>query len=187
GHWAEHRKSPDRAVNLFKDAIVLACRNTGKTWRKRNWLKNAIEQFGTKLVDEWVEVGVVEVNLCDAKQMLETAKVIKERYTRIDSLIFNAGMLPVHHVAYWRTIVANLSQFSKIAAGEAILQRVGDSTKDAFQFGETFAVNFLEHYILLKELEGAARLIKGETGGLRSRSSVSTKADGPNNLQEEIE
>ncbi|KAJ3028661.1 UNVERIFIED_CONTAM: hypothetical protein HDU68_001144 [Siphonaria sp. JEL0065] len=165
--------------------IVLACRNPTKaSAAKKELVESAIKQFGKKLVDEWVEVGVVQVNLSDAKQVLEAAKEIKERFTRIDSLIFNAGMLPVHHVAYWHAIKAaikNPSQFSKIAGGEAIVQRVGDVTKDAFQFGETFAANFLGHYILLRELEsvleGTARLIKGEKGGLSGSGSI--KEDGP--------
>ncbi|ORY40947.1 hypothetical protein BCR33DRAFT_348927 [Rhizoclosmatium globosum] len=80
-------------------------------------------------------------------------------------------MIPVESVNIFKAAIALLKDPANIAktTGEVMVQSIGSTTKDEFQFGEAFAANFLGHYLLLKELEGVlektTKLLKDENRG----------------------
>ncbi|KAI9332057.1 hypothetical protein BDR26DRAFT_869583 [Obelidium mucronatum] len=173
------------AIESKQPTIVgLLCRTPAKAnAAKKQLIQSAAGKFGKQKVDEFVEVSIVEVDLSNAKQVVHAAGEIRERFNRIDSIVFNAGMVPVSHLDIWRGTKAMLRDPTNFAktTGECIVQKRGGTTKDEFKFGEAFAANFLGHYILLKELEklleSTSKVLKREGGGIVGSRVVWTTSD----------
>jgi 17beta-estradiol 17-dehydrogenase/3beta-hydroxysteroid 3-dehydrogenase len=80
-------------------------------------------------------------------------KLKPRRFTRLDALVCNAGILPIASVSMARAVKEFLKDPAGVVTkGAGIVQKVGDMTKDG-HYGETFAANLLGHFGLLRELE----------------------------------
>ncbi|GBC09772.1 hypothetical protein RclHR1_00910022 [Rhizophagus clarus] len=123
--------------------IVLACRNKTRATDAQNAL---LKEFPGGLVE------IVLVDLSSVKCVFECCKEVKKRFSRIDLIFCNAGILPCSYIDWW--VIAKQLVFSPTALlsrTDALVQPVGITTTE--DLGETFACNVFGHYVMIRELE----------------------------------
>ncbi|KAJ3224421.1 hypothetical protein HDU81_008561 [Chytriomyces hyalinus] len=152
--------------------VVLACRNAGKANAARDTL--ATKYCGKKSSGRSVEVLVCD--LSDSFSVLAAAAEFRQRFSRLDALVLNAGMMPVLGLSVLASIRVFLTSPAGVVTktGDTIIQRRGDLTKDGLDLGEVFAANFFGHFALVRELEDllaqTSELLK-----LESKDSVGSR------------
>lgn len=98
-------------------------------------------------------ISIVVMDTSDVKSVFKAAKILKERYKRIDFLYLNAGIMPVTGVNWSNVVKGILSTKCAhvLSTGEGCLNHSDEVTKDGLK--NIFASNVFGHYALIKEME----------------------------------
>ncbi|KAJ2855692.1 hypothetical protein J3B02_002034 [Coemansia erecta] len=138
--------------------LVMACRNLKKG-------KQAIDQICSTypLSSQSIcDVDLVEIDTSSVESVLNAAKEIQSRYSRLDRLFCNAGAMAIESldfVGIFRGLLTHPIAFFE--SSEAMVQRRGLVTTDGL--GLTFQTNVFGHYLLVHKLES----LMEATGGAR--------------------
>ncbi|KAG2461453.1 3-keto-steroid reductase isoform X1 [Polypterus senegalus] len=124
--------------------LCLACRNTQRAMAARSALLHSHPE---------ADISLLKVDVGDMNSILEAAKEIKKRYSRLDYIYLNAGIMPNPRLNL-KVFVKGL--FSRkvvrmFATGEGLLTQEDHVNVDGLQ--KVFATNVFGHFILIKELE----------------------------------
>ncbi|KAJ3186737.1 hypothetical protein HDU85_007557 [Gaertneriomyces sp. JEL0708] len=135
--------------------IVMACRNKQRAEAARTKL---IEEFfaGDRAQGE-MALHILLVDLSRPASVLLACAEYRSRYSHLDYLLLNAGVLPCERMNIaegCKNLVTRPSWVAK-TGGDFFLQRVGEVTED--DLGLTFAANVFGHYIMVKELISSLR------------------------------
>ncbi|KAI8852043.1 hypothetical protein BC829DRAFT_91649 [Chytridium lagenaria] len=147
--------------------LVMACRDLRKAQLAKETLIKKFFSANPTEGDETIQI--VKCDLADMQSVFQAAADIKARFSRIDSLVFNAGYIPVKSISIYKGVIAFITAPSDLAksTGDVLIQEEKVLTRDG-QYGLAFAANTLGHFILLRELESlledSARLVR-ENGG----------------------
>ncbi|XP_076460808.1 3-keto-steroid reductase/17-beta-hydroxysteroid dehydrogenase 7-like isoform X2 [Babylonia areolata] len=142
--------------------LCLACRNKKRAEKARAYLQALFPD---------ATIDVVNIDTSSVKSVLDAAKVLKEKYTHIDFLYLNAGVMQAGGVR-WNRIISGIfsSQCVRVlTTGEGLIVQQNSKTPDGLM--NVFATNLFGHYVLLRELEpclGSA----GAQGGLDRPSQL---------------
>ncbi|KAJ2704909.1 hypothetical protein FB645_002862 [Coemansia sp. IMI 203386] len=138
--------------------LVLACRNLKKG-------KQAAEQIRAQRPSQtFCDVHLVQVDTSSVESVLDAAKEINSKYSRLDRLFCNAGAMAIERldfVGIFRGLLTHPIAFFE--SSEAMIQKRGLITNDGL--GLTFQTNVFGHYLLVHKLEslmeatGDARVI----------------------------
>ncbi|XP_070550240.1 3-keto-steroid reductase/17-beta-hydroxysteroid dehydrogenase 7-like [Ptychodera flava] len=136
---AERLLTADQTVR-----VCLACRNMTKA----DAAKKALQ-----LSHPGSHVDTLKIDVSDVQSVYSAADELKERYSHIDYLYFNAGIMPNPSVD-WGNFFRGLFSTKvvhMISTGEGLLMQQDSTTKDGLR--AVFTTNVFGHFILLKELE----------------------------------
>ncbi|KAJ8651934.1 hypothetical protein O0I10_012481 [Lichtheimia ornata] len=124
--------------------IVMACRNGGRASRARLSL---LQQFPS------ANINIELVDLANAQSVFRFCDNIKSRYTSINYLFCNAGILSTLGLN-WKELVWLFFQDPAgfFERSDATIQATGEINEDGM--GKVFAANVFGHYVMLRELEG---------------------------------
>ncbi|KAL2912090.1 3-keto-steroid reductase [Polyrhizophydium stewartii] len=132
--------------------VVMACRSKSKAEEARErllgrYFPGANRAFGERALQ------LLLVDLANTRSVFAAAAEFKRRFQRLDSLVLNAGVIPISHVSYANGFKDVFTRPVTLAltGGDAIVQRVGSLTAEGL--GESFASNVFGHYLLVRELE----------------------------------
>ncbi|EDV28042.1 uncharacterized protein TRIADDRAFT_53215 [Trichoplax adhaerens] len=134
-------------VSEFQDRITicLACRNIKKA--------NATKEMLMSLCST-AKVDILTLVTSDAKSVIAVAEEIKRRYSYLNHLFLNAGIMPItqfdwsHFVSGFRSFSSFINMFT---TGEGLIIQNDSVTNDGLQ--SVFATNLFGHYLLISELE----------------------------------
>ncbi|KAL1921411.1 uncharacterized protein VTP21DRAFT_11127 [Calcarisporiella thermophila] len=137
-----------------KITVVLACRNQK---RAQNALDSLLSQYPGS------DIKILLVDLSSAKSVWAACEEAKKRFSRIDYLFCNAGVLPIQKYDWWRAtgLLTHPKEF--LSRSEIVVQSVGEMTEEGLGFA--FAANVFGHYLMIRYLEdlmaaaGEARII----------------------------
>ncbi|KAI9096973.1 hypothetical protein DFS34DRAFT_622073 [Phlyctochytrium arcticum] len=136
--------------------VLMACRNAEKAHTARSAILADVAAK-TKDVDEEL-LQILIVDLANTKSVFLACADFKNRFSRLDFLILNAGVLPCSHMDV-KTGVKNLLTrplYVCQTGGGFYVQTQGALTSEGI--GETFAANVFGHYIMVKELTDVMQL-----------------------------
>ncbi|XP_077986924.1 3-keto-steroid reductase/17-beta-hydroxysteroid dehydrogenase 7-like [Glandiceps talaboti] len=124
--------------------ICLAC---------RNMIKAEAAQKALQLSHPGASVDTLHIDVSDLQSVYNAAEEIKSKYSHIEYLYFNAGIMP-NPTVNWGNFFKGL--FSRnvlhmFATGEGLLMQQDSTTKDGLK--AVFTTNVFGHFILLRELE----------------------------------
>ncbi|RUS30143.1 hypothetical protein BC938DRAFT_479801 [Jimgerdemannia flammicorona] len=125
-----------------KFTVVLACRN----------LKRA-ENAREKLSEEFPgsDIEIVQADMESVSSVFRACDDIKKRFTRLDLLFCNAGIL-LNEGLRWGLILRKIfTDIVDLFESDATIQRKGEMTADGL--GKCFECNLFGHYLMLRELE----------------------------------
>ncbi|KAJ3035091.1 hypothetical protein HDV00_004313 [Rhizophlyctis rosea] len=131
--------------------LILACRN--KTRAEQAKSKLMVEFFSHDLAEGNNDIQILLVDLSSSKSVLNASREFRQRFKRLDSLVLNAGILPLSHISYWEGLKETLTSPAHLARTggmKVMIQYRGQVNAEGM--GETFAANVFGHYILVKEL-----------------------------------
>ncbi|KAI8975984.1 hypothetical protein BDB01DRAFT_853484 [Pilobolus umbonatus] len=136
-HLLEHLKE--------KITLVMACRNPARANAARNLL---IQQF------PWAHIDIVLVDVSKTDSCISFAKNINEKYSHVDFLFCNAGVLSVVGLS-WKYIAQTIfyDPVGLFERSDATIQRTGEVTDEGL--GYVFTANVFGHYVMIRELEEA--------------------------------
>ncbi|KAI8371112.1 hypothetical protein BD560DRAFT_396154 [Blakeslea trispora] len=145
--------------------VVMACRNPSRAEKAKELLK---QQF---------PYGHIEIELVDvgsAHSVLSFCQAIRNKYSHINYLFCNAGILSTKGVD-WMTVIRMFltDPVGLVERSDSTIQNVGEINKDGI--GEVFAANVLGHYIMMREMEDL--LDKSGDGRIIWTSSITAKYD----------
>ncbi|XP_062259739.1 3-keto-steroid reductase/17-beta-hydroxysteroid dehydrogenase 7-like [Platichthys flesus] len=132
---------------LTEDAqlrLCLACRNLQRTEAARDTLLTS--HAGARVDLLHLDVGSVE-------SVLAAAQEVKARYSRVDFLYLNAGIMPNPQVdvkAFFKGLFST-NVVNMFSTAEGILTQQDRVNADGLQ--EVFATNLFGHFLLIRELE----------------------------------
>ncbi|XP_047446362.1 3-keto-steroid reductase/17-beta-hydroxysteroid dehydrogenase 7-like [Mugil cephalus] len=135
----ERLLSTDRQLRL-----CLACRNMQRAEAARSALLTSHSDAHVDLLH--LDVGSVQ-------SVLNAAKEVKARYSRIDFLYLNAGIMPnpqVSVTAFFKGLFSR-NVINMFATAEGLLTQQDRLNSDGLQ--EVFATNLFGHFLLIRELE----------------------------------
>ncbi|XP_038063963.1 3-keto-steroid reductase/17-beta-hydroxysteroid dehydrogenase 7-like [Patiria miniata] len=136
----------DRLLTIDPTVVLcLACRNPSRADTAK---KTLLATHPTARID------LVRLDTSDIKGIFETAKNIKRKYSRIDFLYLNAGIMPVTHLNWkhmFKSILTPLQLIDMLTTGEGLLNLQDDTTKDGLK--SIFCTNLFGHFVLIQELE----------------------------------
>ncbi|GFR90402.1 3-keto-steroid reductase-like [Elysia marginata] len=124
--------------------LCLACRNQDRA----SMAAKSLKQLSSS-----AEIQIVILDTSCMKSVYSAALEIKNRYTHIDLLYLNAGMMVVTGVDWNYVITSFFSSrvFHMLTTGEGALKHRDWETSDGLQ--AVFQTNLFGHYVLIKELE----------------------------------
>lgn len=139
--------------------IVMACRNKAKAEIARTQLLEEAAEKAKRdgrqetLADDILQILIVD--LSNTKSVFRACEEFKNRFTRLDCLLLNAGILPCSHMNIGAGVKNLLTRPSYVAktGGDFFAQYRGETTPEGL--GQVFAANVFGHYIMTKELEPA--------------------------------
>ncbi|XP_071802510.1 3-keto-steroid reductase/17-beta-hydroxysteroid dehydrogenase 7-like [Asterias amurensis] len=136
----------DRLLAIDPTIILcLACRNPSRADTARKTLLDNHPD---------AKIELVRLDTSDIKGIYETAKSIKRKYTRLDFLYLNAGIMPVTHLNWknmFKAIFTPTQLFEMLTTGEGLLNLQDNMTNDGLK--TIFSTNIFGHFVLIKELE----------------------------------
>ncbi|XP_045907422.1 3-keto-steroid reductase/17-beta-hydroxysteroid dehydrogenase 7-like [Micropterus dolomieu] len=124
--------------------LCLACRNMQRAESARSVLL-------TSHTD--AHVDLLQLDVGSVPSVLAAAQEVKARYSRIDCLYLNAGIMPNPQVdvkAFFRGLFSR-NVINMFATAEGILTQQDRLNSDGLQ--EVFATNLFGHFLLIRELE----------------------------------
>ncbi|XP_074544419.1 3-keto-steroid reductase/17-beta-hydroxysteroid dehydrogenase 7-like isoform X2 [Halichoeres trimaculatus] len=124
--------------------LCLACRNMQRAQAARSAL---LTSHPDSLVD------LLHLDVGSVKSVLTAAQEVKARYSRIDFLYLNAGIMPNPQVdikAFFKGLFSR-NMVNMFATGEGLLTQQDQINSDGLQ--EVFATNLFGHFLLIRELE----------------------------------
>ncbi|XP_072220242.1 3-keto-steroid reductase/17-beta-hydroxysteroid dehydrogenase 7-like isoform X2 [Leuresthes tenuis] len=128
----------------FQLRLCLACRNMQRAEAARSALLNSHTSARVDLLH--LDVGSVQ-------SVLNAVKEIKSRYSRIDFLYLNAGIMPnpaVDLKAFCKGLFSR-NVVNMFATAQGLLTQQDRLNSDGLQ--EVFATNLFGHFLLIRELE----------------------------------
>ncbi|TPX71160.1 hypothetical protein SpCBS45565_g01280 [Spizellomyces sp. 'palustris'] len=139
--------------------IVMACRNSSRAEAARAKLlaQYASEDMKEKAIMAEGALQILIVDLSSTKSVFGACEEFKRRFSRLDYLILNAGILPCDHMNIKEGLKNLVTRPAYVAktGGDFFSQRQGTVTAEGL--GEVFAANVFGHYIMVKELEESMR------------------------------
>jgi 17beta-estradiol 17-dehydrogenase/3beta-hydroxysteroid 3-dehydrogenase len=134
----------------------MACRNQVKAQEARYKLLEEFfpldgkEPFRRDIGEQ--KLVLLAVDLGSVESVLKACIWVKSAYEHVDTLILNAGIMPVEKIDLLRAVKNLLTRPSYVAktGGDAIVQRKGLINSDGL--GECFAANVFGHWIMVREL-----------------------------------
>ncbi|XP_060776008.1 3-keto-steroid reductase [Neoarius graeffei] len=124
--------------------LCLACRNEQRAVAARQFLLVSHPK---------AHVSLVRLDVGSMRSILRAAQEIRRRYSRLDYLYLNAGIMPSPQVDS-RTLYKGLFSGKAIhmfSTGEGLLTQKDTVTSDGLQ--QVFATNLFGHFLLVRELE----------------------------------
>ncbi|XP_022610841.1 3-keto-steroid reductase-like isoform X2 [Seriola dumerili] len=124
--------------------LCLACRNTQRAEAARSALLTSHTNAHVDLLH--LDVGSVQ-------SVFTAAQEVKARYSRIDFLYLNAGIMPNPQVdvkAFFKGLFSR-NVINMFATAEGLLTQQDRLNSDGLQ--EVFATNLFGHFLLIRELE----------------------------------
>ncbi|XP_020506912.2 3-keto-steroid reductase/17-beta-hydroxysteroid dehydrogenase 7 [Labrus bergylta] len=124
--------------------LCLACRNMQRAQAARSALLTSHPDARVDLLH--LDVGSVQ-------SVLTAAQEVKTRYSRIDFLYLNAGIMPNPQVdvrAFFNGLFSR-NVVNMFATGEGLLTQQDQINSDGLQ--EVFTTNLFGHFLLIRELE----------------------------------
>lgn len=134
-----------RLVQMYPSIkLCLACRNKDRA---------SIAAQSLKQLSSSADIQTIILDTSCMKSVYSAAAEIKKRYTHIDLLYLNAGMMAVTGVDWNYVITSFFSSrvFHMLTTGEGALKHQDWKTNDGLQ--AVFQTNLFGHYVLIKELE----------------------------------
>ncbi|KAM4861138.1 3-keto-steroid reductase/17-beta-hydroxysteroid dehydrogenase 7 [Thomomys bottae] len=99
------------------------------------------------------EVSTVQVDVSNLKSVIWAAKVLKQRFQRLDYVYLNAGIMPSPQLNL-KAVLSSLFSRNVIhvfSTADGLLTQNDRVTADGFQ--EVFETNVFGHFMLIRELE----------------------------------
>ncbi|XP_071821929.1 3-keto-steroid reductase/17-beta-hydroxysteroid dehydrogenase 7-like isoform X2 [Apostichopus japonicus] len=125
--------------------ICLACRNVSKAEKAKSQLTADHPE---------ASIDILQLDTSSISSVSEAAKELQQRYSAIDYMYLNAGIMPQTSIN-WRYLFWCLLHpvylFDAISTGEGLLQMVDSETKDGLKL--IFATNLFGHFLLIRKLE----------------------------------
>uniref|UniRef100_UPI0037E73622 3-keto-steroid reductase/17-beta-hydroxysteroid dehydrogenase 7-like n=1 Tax=Semicossyphus pulcher TaxID=241346 RepID=UPI0037E73622 len=124
--------------------LCLACRNMQRAEAARSALL-------TSHAD--ARVDLLQLDVGSVQSVLTAAQEVKARYSRVDFLYLNAGIMPNPQVdvkAFFKGLFSS-NVVNMFATGEGLLTQQDRLNSDGLQ--EVFATNLFGHFLLIRELE----------------------------------
>ncbi|KAM7401066.1 hypothetical protein PAMA_005321 [Pampus argenteus] len=124
--------------------LCLACRNMQRAQAARSTLLTS---------HTGAHVDVVHLDVGSVQSVLTAAQEVKARYSRIDFLYLNAGIMPNPQVdikALFKGLFSS-NVINMFATAEGLLTQQDRLNSDDLQ--EVFATNLFGHFLLIRELE----------------------------------
>ncbi|CAK6952197.1 -keto-steroid reductase/17-beta-hydroxysteroid dehydrogenase 7-like [Scomber scombrus] len=124
--------------------LCLACRNMQRAHAARSTLLTSHPD---------ARVDVVHLDVGSVQSVLTAAQEVQSRYSRIDFLYLNAGIMPNPQVDIKALFKGLFSRnvINMFATAEGLLTQQDRLNSDGLQ--EVFATNLFGHFLLIKELE----------------------------------
>ncbi|PIK42252.1 putative 3-keto-steroid reductase [Apostichopus japonicus] len=136
------RQGPYLEITL---TICLACRNVSKAEKAKSQLTADHPK---------ASIDILQLDTSSISSVSEAAKELQQRYSAIDYMYLNAGIMPQTSIN-WRYLFWCLLHpvylFDAISTGEGLLQMVDSETKDGLKL--IFATNLFGHFLLIRKLE----------------------------------
>ncbi|KAK3085243.1 hypothetical protein FSP39_000550 [Pinctada imbricata] len=88
------------------------------------------------------------------KSVVDAAKILKEKFTRIDVMYLNAGIMPVKPGINWDNFINGIKDGKLVhmfTTGEGLLSQYDETTTDGLR--KIFATNLFGHFVLIREVE----------------------------------
>ncbi|KAJ3049900.1 hypothetical protein HK097_009107 [Rhizophlyctis rosea] len=142
----QHYSTTDEPITL-----VLACRNKSRALQAK--AKLIAEYFLENPAEGDSTIEILLIDLGSSESVFKACAEFRRRFRRLDTLILNAGILPIDRLDYLAGLIETLTQPRVLArtGGENVLiQTRGRVNADGL--GEVFAANVFGHYIMVKEL-----------------------------------
>lgn len=135
----------DRLLTEYQNIhICLACRNTDRAKLAK-----------TKLLHRHAgaDITLLTVDTSSVESVFKAIEEMIERYSRLDYLFLNAGVMPVSSIN-WDQVAAIFSRKGAkiLSTGSGCLNFVDGATDDGLQ--RVFATNLFGHFVMVRELEG---------------------------------
>ncbi|XP_032826364.1 3-keto-steroid reductase/17-beta-hydroxysteroid dehydrogenase 7 isoform X1 [Petromyzon marinus] len=124
--------------------LCLACRSTVRAEGARRELLAA---------HPGADVALLRVDVSDVESVYRAAQQIKQRYTRLDYLYLNAGIMPnprINWSAYFSGLFSR-NVVRMFSTGEGLLTQEDSVNEDGLQ--HVFTTNVFGHFILIRQLE----------------------------------
>ncbi|XP_020795198.1 3-keto-steroid reductase/17-beta-hydroxysteroid dehydrogenase 7 isoform X2 [Boleophthalmus pectinirostris] len=124
--------------------LCLACRNMQRAEAARSALLTSHPSAHVDLLQ--LDIGAV-------KSVISAAQEVKARYSRVDFLYMNAGIMPnpkVDFKAFFKGLFSR-NVIHMFATAEGLLTQQDQVNSDGMQ--EVFATNLFGHFLLIRELE----------------------------------
>nr|BEH16725.1 hydroxysteroid 17-beta dehydrogenase 7 [Sardinops melanostictus] len=99
------------------------------------------------------EVALLKLDVGNIRSVLHAAQEVKLRYSRLDCIYLNAGIMPNPQLdikAFFKGLFS-CNVINMFATAEGILTQTDNVTSDGLQ--EVFATNLFGHFLLVRELE----------------------------------
>uniref|UniRef100_A0A665THS7 3-keto-steroid reductase-like n=1 Tax=Echeneis naucrates TaxID=173247 RepID=A0A665THS7_ECHNA len=124
--------------------LCLACRNMHRAQAARSALLSS---------HPTAQVDLLQMDISSVSSVICAAHQVKLRYSRLDYLYLNAGIMPNPQFdvkAFFRGLFSS-NVITMFATAEGILTQKDSITSDGLQ--EIFATNLFGHFLLIRELE----------------------------------
>uniref|UniRef100_A0A665VVC9 Hydroxysteroid (17-beta) dehydrogenase 7 n=1 Tax=Echeneis naucrates TaxID=173247 RepID=A0A665VVC9_ECHNA len=124
--------------------LCLACRNMQRAEAARSALLTSHTN---------AQVDLLHLDVGSVQSVLTAAQEVKARYSRIDFLYLNAGIMPnpqVNVKAFFKGLFSR-NVINMFATAEGLLTQQDRINSDGLQ--EVFATNLFGHFLLIRELE----------------------------------
>ncbi|XP_061636529.1 3-keto-steroid reductase/17-beta-hydroxysteroid dehydrogenase 7-like isoform X3 [Phyllopteryx taeniolatus] len=124
--------------------LCLACRNTRRAQAARAALLG---------VRPSAQITLLHIDTSSISSVLGAARELRLRFTRLDYVYLNAGIMPnpqFDFKAFFKGLFSS-NIITMFSTGEGILTQKGGVTPDGLQ--EVFATNHFGHFLLIRELE----------------------------------
>ncbi|KAM4604960.1 3-keto-steroid reductase/17-beta-hydroxysteroid dehydrogenase 7-like [Polymixia lowei] len=124
--------------------LCLACRNMQRAEAARSALLHS---------HPYAHVDLLHLDVGSIKSVLTASKKVKARYSRLDYLYLNAGIMPNPQVdmkAFFKGLFSR-NVINMFATAEGLLTQQDRLNSDGLQ--EVFATNLFGHFLLIRELE----------------------------------